>query len=188
MGRLVARGWIVLALLFPGCASAPYDSNYKMTDEIVKSLNEDLQVRVPKGWFATADETNAPNLLVWLVSEDYGATMAITEIKADGTTRKRLEKEGLGALAAISFALKVERAKGKAELVARPREFKVNGRNYCSYEYSTDGRKTLIRVVVFDTGKHFYDFAVVPAEREGVKPQPEKLFIIQQSVLNSMQW
>jgi hypothetical protein len=179
---------IVSVLFLAGCASVPYESNYPMTEEIVKSLNDDVQLKVPKGWFATADESNAPNLLVWLVREDYGATMAISEIKADETTRKQLERKGLEALAAISFALKAERAKGKAELVVKAKEFKLNGRKFCSYEYSTDGRKTVIRVVVFDTGKHLYDFAVVPAEKEGVKFDPQNLFTIQQSVLNSMQW
>jgi len=159
-----------------------------MTDEVVKSLNEDVQIRVPKGWFATTDESNAPNLLVWLVREDYGATMAISEIKADVNTRRQLERRGLEALAEVSFALKSERAKGKAELVAEPKEFKVGDRKFCSYEYTTDKRKTTIRVVVFDTGKHFYDFAIVPSEKEGVKVNPKSLFIIQQSVVNSLQW
>lgn len=174
--------------LLAGCASVPYEANYPMTDEVVKSLNEDVQIKVPKGWFATTDESNAPNLLVWLVREDYGATMAISEIKADASTRRRLERRGLEALAGISFALKSERVKGKVEMVVKPKEFKVDGRKFCSYEYSTDGRKTVIRVVVFDTGRHFYDFAVVPAEKEGVKSDSKRLFIIQQSVLNSMQW
>jgi hypothetical protein len=182
-------GISILSLFFlAGCSSVPYEANYPMTDEVVKSLNEDVQIRVPKGWFATTDESNAPNLLVWLVREDYGATMAISEIKADAMTRKQLERRGLEALANVSFALKSERAKGKTEIVTKPREFKVGERKVCSYEYSTDGRKTIIRVVVFDTGKHFYDFAVVPSEKEGVKTDPKSLFIIQQSVLNSMQW
>jgi hypothetical protein len=179
---------IISVFLLAGCASVPYEANYPMTDEVVKSLNEDVQIKVPKGWFATTDESNAPNLLVWLVREDYGATMAISEIKADASTRRQLERKGLEALAEISFALKSERAKGKAEMVVKPREFKVDGRKFCSYEYSTDRRKTIVRVVVFDTGKHLYDFAVVPAEKEGVKTDPKNLFIIQQSVLNSMQW
>jgi hypothetical protein len=179
----------ILSLLFlAGCSSVPYEANYPMTDEVVKSLNEDVQIRVPKGWFATTDESNAPNLLVWLVREDYGATMAISEIKADARTRRQLERRGLEALAEVSFALKSERAKGKAEMVAKPKEFKIDDRKFCSYEYSTDKRKTIVRVVVFDTGKHFYDFAVVPSEKEGAKVDPKSLFIIQQSVVNSMQW
>jgi len=180
----------ILSILFvlAGCASVPYEANYPMTDEVVKSLNEDVQIKVPKGWFATTDESNAPNLLVWLVREDYGATMAISEIKADAGTRKQLERRGLEALAEVSFALKSERAKGKAEMVAKPREFKIDDRKFCSYEYSTDKRKTIVRVVVFNTGKHFYDFAVVPSEKEIAKVDPKSLFIIQQSVVNSMQW
>jgi hypothetical protein len=174
--------------LLAGCASVPYEANYPMTDEVVKSLNEDIQIKVPKGWFATTDESNAPNLLVWLVREDYAATMAISEIKADANTHRQLNRKGLEALAEISFALKSERAKGKAEMVVKPREFKVDGRKFCSYEYSTDGRKTIIRVVVFDTGKHLYDFAVVPAEKEGARTDSKSLFIIQQSVLNSLRW
>lgn len=159
-----------------------------MTDEVAKSLNNDLQVNIPKGWFATSDESNAPHLLIWLVREGYGATMAITEIKADANTGRRLEREGLKTLAGISFALKSERAKGKAEMVTKPREFKLRGRKFCSYEYSTDGGKTVVRVVVFNTGKRLYDFSAVPAEKEGVKVDPQHLFIIQQSVLNSMRW
>jgi hypothetical protein len=179
---------MIIILFFAGCASVPYESNYPMTAEVVSSLNDDVRLRVPKGWFATTDETNAPNLLVWLVREDYGATMAISEIKADANTRTQMDKKGLEALAAISFALKAERAKGKAELVTKPREFKLNGREYCSYEYSIDSRKTLIRVVVFNTGKHLYDFAVVPAEKAGVKFDPQALFVVQQSVLSSLEW
>jgi hypothetical protein len=179
---------IISSIFLAGCSSVPYEANYPMTEEVVRSLNDDLQLRVPKGWFATTDENNAPNLLVWLVREDYGATMAISEIKADAAARKQLTRKGLEALAEMSFALKSERAKGKAELVVKPKEFKLDGRKYCSYEYSTDGRKTLVRVVVFDTGKHFYDFTVVPAEKQGTKVDPQNLFLIQQSVLSSLQW
>jgi hypothetical protein len=179
---------IIAILLLAGCSSVPYNSDYPMTDEVMKSLNEDVRIKVPKGWFATTDETNAPNLLVWLVREDYGATMAISEIKADAGTRRQLERRGLEALAEVSFALKSERATGKAEIIAKPREFKVDNRKFCSYEYTTDRRKTIVRVVVFDTGKHFYDFAVVPSEKEGAKIDPKGLFVIQQSVVNSMKW
>jgi hypothetical protein len=179
----------IIAILFlAGCSSVPYDSNYPMTDEVVKSLNEDVRIKVPKGWFATTDETNAPNLLVWLVREDYGATMAISEIKADANTRRQLERRGLEALASISFALKSERARGKAEMVVEPKEFDINGKKFCSYEYSSDGRKTIVRVVVFGTGKHLYDFAAVPAEKENVKADRKSLFTTQQSVLHSMRW
>jgi hypothetical protein len=179
---------IIGLLLLAGCSSVPYESDYPMTEEAVKSLNEDLQIKVPKGWYATTDESNAPNLLVWLVREDYGATMAISEIKADANTRKRLERRGLEALARISFALKSERAKGRAEMVVKPREFDIDGKKFCSYEYSSDGRKTIVRVIVFDTGQHLYDFAAVPAEKENVKAGPKGLFTIQQSVLQSMRW
>lgn len=187
--KLPLKICLILCVLLPaGCASVPYESNYPMTDEVVTSLNDDLKLKVPKGWFATTDESNAPNLLVWLVREDYGATMAISEVKADASTRMQLERKGLEALAAISFALKTERAKGKAELVTKAKEFKLNDRKFCSYEYSTDGRKTIVRVVVFDTGKHLYDFAVAPGEKAGVKVDQQNLFTVQQSVLNSMQW
>ncbi len=179
----------VVSTVIIGCAaSSPYPDNYPLTEEVVKSLNGELELKVPQGWFSTVDQNSPPNLLAWLVKEDYSATMAITEIQADEVTRRKITKEGLETLAFISFKLKAERAKGKGELISEPKGFKLNDQEFCSYEYSPDGRQTIVRVVVFATEKHLYDFAMVPIARPGMKIDQRSLFVIQQSVLSSLRW
>jgi len=161
-----------------------------MTREIVTSTNGEVTLNIPQGWFATSDEKSAPHLLIWLISNDYNATITLTEMKASPEVHARLKENGLTALAMVSLDLRKAKATGMFEIVSPPQQFAANGHTFCGYEYTTDNRKTINRIIVFDTGKRYYELALVPLPKEGVdkKLDAKGLFIIQQSVLSTLKW
>ncbi len=185
---------LLIALLFVHCPATlpppPYDATFPMTREIVTALNGEMSVNIPKDWFATSDEKAAPHLLIWLVSNDYTATITLTEIKASQEVHARLKENGLTSLAMVSLDLKQAKATGAFEIVTPPQQFAADGRVFCGYEYTTDNRTTVNRIIVFDTGKRYYELAAVPFPKEGVdqKLGAKSLFVIQQSVLSTLRW
>jgi hypothetical protein len=161
-----------------------------MTREILFSTNREITVNIPEGWSATSDEKKAPQLLIWLVEENYLAAITLTEVKAAPEVRERLTGNGILGIGMVSLDLKEAKAKGSFEVVSPPQVFLFKGRNICAYEYTTDGRKTVNRIIVFDTGKRYYELAAIPMPKEigGQMIDSRGLFTVQQSVLNSMRW
>jgi hypothetical protein len=171
----------------------PYDIPYPLTAEVAATPDSSLSLTVPKGWFIANDEKSPAHLLIWLINDDYTATMAVTELKTNSNVRKKIQEEGLEVLAAISLELKKAKAQvtDSVTVAAKPQTFVIGQRKFCAYEYSTDGKKTINRVVVFDTGKRYFELSMVPvpsdrAERKGMKL--EELFATQQTVVKTLRW
>jgi hypothetical protein len=62
----------------------------------------------------------------------------------------------------------------------------MNGRDFAAYEYSVDAGRTVLRIVVFDTGARFIECALLPATSPLTAAQNRALFEAQQTVLASM--
>jgi len=146
----------------------------------------DITVLCPKGWMETADPANAPNILLWLVREDYTASISFTEIRMDPVLYKRIAKDGLRAVASISLSLKKGNARDSVAVIRETEVFRMNGRDFAAYEYSVDGGKTVLRIAVFDTGARFIECALLPATSPLSAAQNRSLFEAQQTVLASM--
>ncbi len=121
-----------------------------------------------------------------MVKEDYTATMGIMEIRTDGQLRDEVKSAGLEVLGQLSFSLK-QGSEPAAELLRGPQVSQLRRRDFCSYEYSTDGGVTVIRVVVFDTGKRFYELTMVP-NAKNIPTAMEPIFNAQDAILHTMEW
>ncbi len=173
-------------LILESCAPGRPRLVYPLSDRTVVSTDGHLRLRVPDGWFVPEDGETSPGLLVWLVKEDYSATMGLMEIRADERLRKEVKAAGLEVLAQLSFSLKQGR-EPTAKLLRAPEVFRLNRRNFWSYEYTSDDGATTVRTVVFDTGKRFYELtAILNARKLPLAIRP--IFNAQQAILQTMEW
>ncbi len=179
--------FILLVFFVSGCAGLQYPANQQLTGEIAKSINNDISLQVPMGWFNSTDSQAAPGILIWLIKKDYSASLALVEIHVDEIGAKQLKTEGIHALAEISMSMKKEIAQHEPLLVGNYEGFVIGDRQFCAYEYTTDKGKTKERIVVFSTGNKWYELAAVPFAKHNKHISFEDLFCAQNSILQSIQ-
>ena len=98
---------LIIGFLLASCAATlPYAIDYPLTDQYFHSRDNIFYGRVPTGWFSATDDTLGESLTVWLLKEDFSATITVREIKLDSLSRKQVDNEGLALLASMSRAFK----------------------------------------------------------------------------------
>jgi len=137
--------------------------------------------RIPYGWFSSTNDTLAQALVVWLLKEDFSAAITIRELILDRLSSKRVQKEGLETLAFISAGF---RTSNSNNLKTNPVTFKLNGKEFCSYELITNTIQK--RIVVFSLKGKYYECESSPLKMQLSKEEIINLFTIQQTVLSSI--
>lgn len=163
-----------------------YVAAAELTKDYVAAKDGSLRVLRPEGWQKTSDPKNAPGILLWLVREDYSASISFTPMKMDPALYQTLKKEGQEAVAKVSLSLKERIAEDSVTVVQPVELFKVGGRICAGYEYRVGAAKPVIRVVVFDAGSRFMECALYPATVSVTPAENRRLFEVQQTVLASL--
>jgi hypothetical protein len=158
----------------------------ELTREYVSTSDGSLRVLRPEGWLRTSDPKNAPSILLWLVREDYSASLSFSPIKMDPGLYQTLRNENLTAVAKVSLSLKERNAEDSVTIIQPVELFKVGGRICAAYEYRIAAAEPVIRVVVFDTGTRFMECVLYPASVSVTPAENRRLFELQQSVLASL--
>jgi len=175
--------FIILALSLNYCSngfSSLYNMDYPLTNEIVKTKTSQLTVKIPQGWFTAEDNEN--NLIeLWLVKDDYSATLNFIALNVDSLTMKEIRGDEINGI--VKFSQAFRKAKyGKAMKEFTNQEvFEINKKQFAAYEY-VDDFKRAIRVVVFSFGNKYYELSAIPFKTEN----PQELYKIQNSVLSSI--
>ncbi len=191
---------LLLLLLLAGCGGGekavvkkePEFPKYRyaavgdLAREYVSTSDGALRVLRPEGWLRTSDPKNAPSILLWLVREDYSASLSFSPIKMDPGLYQTLRKENLTAVAKVSLSLKERNAEDSVTIVQPVELFKVGGRICAAYEYRIAAAEPVIRVVVFDTGSRFMECVLYPASVSVTPAENRRLFELQQAVLSSL--
>jgi hypothetical protein len=155
-----------------------------LTEKVIHAAGDDFTLRLPQGWTEVVDEQNAPNLLLWIVAADYSRSISFTPIVADPALYASLRRDGLRAVAKVSVSLKKDRAGDSLQVLVPIESFRLKGKEFCAYEYSNDRGKTVVRIVLFDTGRQFVECAALPPGGSGAEAR--ELFEVQQGVLASL--
>jgi hypothetical protein len=160
--------------------SSMYDSNFPLTNEIAKSKTTPLNVKIPSGWF-TADDNECNCIDLWLIRDDYSATLNFVPLNFDDATKKEVTGDELKA--AVEFSKTFKKVKyGKSLITFSSEEtFQINNKSFIAFEYKDDQKRN-IRVVVFKYGENFYELSAVPAKN----PNLSELYKTQNSVLLSI--
>jgi len=163
-----------------------YAAAAELTRDYVSSQDGRLRVLRPEGWRKTSDPKNAPSILLWLVREDYAASISFTPLQMDPALYETLRKEGMESVAKVSLSLKERNAEDSIAVVQPVELFKVGDRICAGYEYRAGSAEPVIRVVVFDSGSGFMECVMYPASVSVTPAENRRLFEVQQSVLASM--
>ena len=163
-----------------------YGASAALTQDVASTADGSLRVLRPEGWIRTSDPKNAPSILLWLVREDYSASLSFSQIKMDPALYQTLKNEDISAVAKVSLSLKERSAEDSVTVVQQVERFKVGGRICAAYEYRIAAAEPVIRVVVFNTGSRFMECALYPAAVTVTPAENRQLFEVQQSVLASM--
>lgn len=106
-----------------------------------------MSLKVPSGWFAAEDNEN--NIFdIWLVKDDYSASMNLVPLNVDEKTLEEISDAGIEGLLPISKSFrKMENVNGFKETLSSEL-FDYNDLEYASYQYFNDDNRAE-RVVLF---------------------------------------
>jgi hypothetical protein len=144
-----------------------------------------LQYVPPPGWFDATPDSQAAGHEVWIIRDDYGATLTIDEVHLDTAARDAVRQGGLEPLARLLMTLP---SGDRPITVRRPPEiYERDGRVYCQYEVEVFETRDVIRVVLFRAGEEVYSSTLmVPASvRDRSAGQ---LSDVQTEFLGSVRW
>src|SRR5512140_303928 len=144
-----------------------------------------LQYRCPIGWFDATADSQAAGHLVWLLRNDYSATIAVQELHMGPGAWEEIRTGGIMHLADVTMALA---AGGKPYLVERrPEPLSMNGWRGCTYELTTSSGGDILRVTLVDGGKSLYMVTAL-GSGDTQRGQRDALRSAQDAFLSSLRW
>jgi len=177
---------VLIALVLTGlCAGCSTVSSPSLSSTYIHSRDGGFQYRIPAGWYDASADSQSTGHAVWLLRDDYGATIAVNDMHLDPEAHEILREEGISGLATLSMTLA---AAGNAYAVDRPPEVsRVNGKPSCAYQLVTSPGNDLLRVVLVDAGSKVYMVtALAPGgSHNGAR---EDVFAVEEAFLNTLRW
>ena len=82
-----------------------YNSNYALTKEYAKARSAQLSVKIPQGWFTVEDNENKL-IDLWLVKDDYSATLNFIALNIDSLTMRGIQNDELKSIFEFSKIFK----------------------------------------------------------------------------------
>lgn len=179
-----ALGGILLAaaLTLTGCGVQP-PSPPALSPVYNTSRDGYLYYRLPSGWFDVTADSQAHGNAIWLLRNDYAATITVNEIQIDASAREEIARNGMIPLAQLTMSLS-ERER-KAVLQRFPEEFVMKGQRCCLYELAMPSTGDLLRVVLLSAGKRVY---AVAALTEGKASGEGDVAVVQMKFVEELRW
>ena len=144
-----------LSLLFFSCSgpSSLYNFDAVLSSDLASSQTTSLKVSIPHGWF-TAQDNKDNKIDLWLIKDDYSATISFLKINPDQATIKNLSRDGLNKIKEYSkLNSKLAHRTSFIDLL-KNENFELNGRKFTSYQFA--GSNNLYRVVVLSYEDQYY--------------------------------
>jgi len=187
---------LAFSLTYYSCTATPerfytekpgYEADYPMTADPAYSLSTPLVLKIPKGWF-TAEDNDCNCIDIWLIRDDFSATMSLTLFNVTSSDSSQIVKATLEDALKFSKKFKEAELKDKFSILGNDEFFFLNNKRFAAYSYLGD-ENLPIRIVVFDYSDKYFEFSAVPAKSIGKgEVNPQELFRVQQSVLASATW
>ena len=162
-------------------SSAPLDEEY------FHSPTGDIAGLIPKDWLQVNTE-NIPefeNILGVYTDPTRSRAMVLIEIPGTADVRRKIERDGILALAEESFQMKLKKHPNLV-LLRQAQVLTADSMLFANYEYSqtlTDGGMLHNRVVTFSAGIRFYELAMVELRPSAAENQYLENFRLLQSVM-----
>lgn len=168
-----------------GYSSTPLDEDY------FHSPTGDVAGHIPKGWLQVNTESipELENVLAVYTNPDRSRAMVLTEIPGSADLRRKVERDGILALAEESFQAKLQKHTSLT-ITLQPEAFTIDSMLFVNYEYIQkldSGGVLHNRVVAFSAGVRFYEIAIVELRPSSNPNQYLENFRILQSVIAGLE-
>jgi hypothetical protein len=169
---------------------SPYVGTVPLSGQIIHTPDGDMIATIPQGWILLDTQNKADqNTQIVLTDTAYSGIIFFSKLPVTESVMATVRQDGLEEAARKSYQHLQEKTHGEAKLTTDYQTFGVDDREFCSYEYSADNRRSVNRVVVFSTGKQIYQCVAVQLSTDE-KPMMkfQDLCSAQQSVVNTIRW
>lgn len=197
------RFLLISFLFLTGCSlfyTAPKVEKIKPLYEMSKtSLDEeyfhspvgDIAGHIPMGWLQVNTESipELENILCVYTDSSRSLAMVLMEIPGTADLRRKVERDGILALAEESFQSKLKKH-SDLNLSRQAQSFTLDSMLFANYEYtqSLNGGGILhSRVVAFSAGVRFYELAMVELRPSTDQNQYLENFRLLQSVVAGLE-
>lgn len=174
-------GLIIIIAACSGRINSLYFSDYPLTTGKVSSQSGKFSVLLPKGWFIAEDNDLRINE-IWLIKEDYSASISFIPINVDSSTADQLVLGGLQELKRLNIAFRKAKVGNASFSILNEEFFQVNDTEFFAYEYTTEDHAK-IRVVLFKFNGKFYECSASSSNSQN----SEELFNVQNTILATIQ-
>lgn len=188
----------LLRLLFPvvciliflqflwGCRGPSESSRVTSASSEFVSTDGNLRYRSLPGWFrADADSTNGRHA-IWLVRNDYAASLVVERLHLDTAAMREVRRNGLEPLVALLVPLVTgEKA---APLRGRPKPFRVGEGKAWLCEFMTGTEGETLRVTILDAGGTLYAVRLLSSAGAGKTAKQNDLVRDEQFFLSGLRW
>lgn len=182
----IIRCWsIVLSLFVMACASTPRVSESLFNKEHLTSRNGMLRYRLPTGWLNVTNDSIPSSSEIWVVRNDFAATLSVREVVIDAGTRSETRRAGMNRVAELMLAL--VSGEGGITVVTPPAESSLNGRRVSTYEYTSDGPGDRVHIILMDTGTKVYEVRMLMTKRIPMSASSESI-ALQEMFVQNLVW
>jgi hypothetical protein len=180
--RLVA----VLLALLSGCAPSSRLGTNVLQPSYAVSRDGQLQYRLPVGWFDATADTQAVGHAVWLMRSDYGATLAVDEVRLDAGARQLVSGGDGGLLQLAQLVISLTAGDRGAVLIDAPVAVTLNSRTVCRYTLLVSDSKDTLHVILVDTGRNTYTVTALRSEKHQGQDIP--LGVVADNFVAALRW
>lgn len=175
--------FISFSLLISGCASSlssVYDFDYPLTTKTAKSNSTRLQIQIPQGWFV-GEDNEFKTTDIWLIKEDYSATIKFVAISLDDETTDNFASDELGKIVELNKVLLKAKLAKNFKGFTNEETFSSSSTVFSAYQY-LDEKDEPVRTVVFKNDSKYYEVTAFALK----SANPAEVFKAQNSVLASL--
>lgn len=161
--------FLIALVSWAGCSGSPEASRDTAQREVHRSRDGRLQYVTPAGWFDATADSQAAGHVVWIIRNDYGATLTIDELKLDAAARAVIRQGELEPLARLLMTL--PSGDRPVRTLSGPETFESGGKVYCRYEVEVYETRDILRVVLFQVEERIYSSTLIipaPAQERDV--------------------
>ena len=179
-GLLFSTVVIICSVVFLSCASTkpiPRKNKKPITSQAISKTD----FVFPDGWIDITASSKISSISLWLVRQDFSASIIFKEIQTDASTRKIFFNEDICVAANISLRLKMADESPRKRITKVP-ELSTEIKGSCMYVYEVQG--ILRRVIVFRKQNKIYESEMM---RENSSKSFEELTIDQINIIRQFQ-
>jgi hypothetical protein len=175
---------VFMAGLWTGCPGSS-STTVALYTPYLTSHDGFIKYRIPAGWFDAAADSQSSGQTIWLLRDDYSATIAVSEVHIDADAREDLQMAGMMHLAQLTMALA---AGGKPYVLQHPPEgVTIGGSRGVAYEIVIPAVNDVLRVIVVDTGVKLYMVTAL-VSGEATRGLRDEVFAAQDAFLSGLRW